>query len=121
MKKEKLHVKLITDTNIEEYNLLGEYDRDNKIIIYYESNNLKSKMTINLKENTLEKDNIDYNIKLKFILNEISNGRILLKKEDKELDLELKTDKIVIKDDEIIFSYNIMGNNKVELNIKIGG
>lgn len=121
MKKEKLHVKIITDSNIEEYNLLGEYDRDNKIITYYESNNLKSKMTIDLKDNTLEKDNIDYNIKLKFVLNEISQGRILLKKEDKELDLELKTDKILVTEKEIIFSYNIMENNKIELNIIIGG
>ena len=48
MQKKKLEIKL----NHESFITLGEID--NNIITYYESNKLRSKMTINLKKKTLE-------------------------------------------------------------------
>ena len=47
MEKKKLHIKL----NHEEYTTLGEID--NNVITYYESNKLRSKMIIDLNNETL--------------------------------------------------------------------
>ena len=48
MKKIKLNITLITNQEKEEYNLLGEYDKENKIITYTESNNLLTTMIIDM-------------------------------------------------------------------------
>ena len=79
VKKEKFHITLITDDNKEEYNLLGEYDRSNKIINYFESNSLRSKITLELDNQRLIKENIDYTITLNFTNNAITQGSIYKK------------------------------------------
>ena len=121
VKKEKFHITLITDDNKEEYNLLGEYDRSNKIINYFESNSLRSKITLELDNQRLIKENIDYTITLNFTNNAITQGSIYLKKEDKELTIDINTESIIITEDNIKIVYCIANTNKVYYELSIGG
>jgi len=112
MKKEKIHISLITNSNREENNLLGEYNREKKIIEYYESNSLRSKITIDLSNHLLIKDNIDYRITLNLDVNNKSSGEILLKKENKILNLEIETSKFELKDNKVTMKYIIIDSKE---------
>ena len=109
MEKRKLHIKL----NHESFNTLGEVD--NNIITYYESNKLRSKMIIDLNNKTIEKDNIDYNIKLDFD----KNNEILLKRENGKINLDIKLIKFDISTNKIVVNYEIVDSKeKVILEIE---
>ena len=45
-----------TNSSNDEYNLLGEYDREKRKIEFYESNNLRSKIGIDINNHILAKD-----------------------------------------------------------------
>ena len=121
MKKNKFHITLITNGIKDEYNLLGEYDKDKNIISYYESNVLKSKLILDLNNKTLIKENIDYKITLKFKEKEKTLNEILLKKEDNILNIELETIKYLVNNKEIEIIYKMIDSNEIiEYKIEIG-
>ena len=118
MKKNKFHIIIKTNDIEDEYNLLGSYN--NNIIEYYESNKLRSKINIDIDNKVIIKDNIDYKITL--YLDKEEKGIILLKKEEKELELKLKVRTFSFKDNKLIMIYNIIDSNElVEYKIEIGG
>ena len=109
MEKRKLHIKL----NHEEFNTLGEID--NNIITYYESNKLRSKMTIDLNKETLVKENIDYKISLDFK----KNNEIFLKKENGKINIGIKLIKFIKDDKKVVINYQIVDSKeKVLLEIE---
>ena len=109
MEKRKLHIKL----NHEEFNTLGSVD--NNIITYYESNKLRSKMTIDLNKETLVKENIDYKISLDFK----KNNDIYLKKEDGKINIDIKLIKFIKDAKKVIINYQIVDSKeKVLLEIE---
>ena len=109
MEKKKLHIKL----NHEEFNTIGEID--NNIITYYESNKLRSKMTIDLNKETLVKENIDYKISLDFK----KNNEIYLKKEDGKINIDIKLIKFKADSKKVIINYQIVDSKeKVLLEIE---
>ena len=110
MEKRKLHIKL----NNESFNTLGEVD--NNIIMYYESNKLRSKMIIDLEKETLVKENIDYKISLDFK----KNNEIYLKKEDGKINLDIKLIKFKKDDKKLIINYQIV-DSKEEVLLEIEG
>ena len=110
MEKKKLHIKL----NHEEFNTIGEID--NNIITYYESNKLRSKMTIDLNKETLVKENIDYKISLDFK----KNNEIYLKKEDGKINIDIKLIKFKKDDKKVIINYQIV-DSKEEVLLEIEG
>ena len=103
MEKKKLSIKL----NHETFTTLGEIK--NNIITYYESNKLRSKMIIDLNNKTIEKDNIDYNIKLDFK----KNNEIFLKKENGKINLDIKLIKFDISTDRVIINYEIVDSKEI--------
>lgn len=121
MKKEKFHIQIKTNSNKDEYNLLGEYDREKQVIMYYESNALRSKITIDINNHQLIKDNIDYQIVLDLDFNKETIAKVYLKKEDKTLDLSLKTNKFELKDNKLNINYIILeSKEEIILEIEMG-
>ena len=110
MEKKKLHIKL----NHEEFNTIGEID--NNIITYYESNKLRSKMTIDLNKETLVKENIDYKISLDFK----KNNEIFLKKENGKINIDIKLIKFKVDSKKVIINYQIV-DSKEEVLLEIEG
>ena len=111
--KKRLHINLITNNNKNEYNLLGEYDKDANTISYYESNTIRSKYVLDLNNKILIKDNIDYKITLIFDENRITANEIFLKKENKTLTISIKTLKMNIDSNLIYIKYKIVESNEV--------
>lgn len=122
MKKEKFHITLITSSNKEEYNLLGEYDKDSNIISYYESNSLRSKIVVDINKHLLIKENIDYKITIDLDVSNITKGKIELKKENQVLELEIKTNSFKFLNNNLTMKYTIIDSSEeIEYEIKIGG
>ena len=101
-----------TNSSNDEYNLLGEYDREKRKIEFYESNNLRSKIGIDINNHILVKDNIDYKITLDLDITKETNGEVDLKKEEKTLNLTLKTNKFELKNNKLSMSYIILESNE---------
>lgn len=121
MKKEKFHILMKTNSSNDEYNLLGEYDREKRKIEFYESNNLRSKIGIDINNHILVKDNIDYKITLDLDITKETNGEVYLKKEEKTLNLTLKTNKFELKNNKLSMSYIILeGNDEIIYEIEMG-
>ena len=119
MNKKKIHIKLITNGVVDEYNLLGTVE-DN-VIKYKESNKLQSSLSFDIKKCILIKDNIDYKIELKFKKNKMTTSKIYLKKDDKNLDLDVETIDLDISDNNIYVKYKILASSEiVEYSLKIG-
>lgn len=122
MKKEKLSVTITTNNLKEKYNLLGEYDRENSILTYYENNKLRSKMIIDINKKTIIKENIDYKITIELNLNKETTTKIKLSNVEQELNLKTKTKEFSLKNDLLIIIYSIIDSKEeVRLEIKIGG
>ena len=97
---------------LDEYNLLGVYDREKKIIEFFESNSLRSKINIDINNHKLIKDNIDYRIVLDLDITNETIGEVYLKKEDKTLNLTLKTNKFEFNNNKISMKYIILESNE---------
>jgi len=122
MKKEKLFISLTTNNIKEEYKVLGEYDRDNNIITYYENNKLRSKMTIDIKNKQIIKENIDYKIIINLNLKNKTDTKIKLSNVEKELYLKTETKEFSLKDNILLIIYSIIDTEEeIRLEIKIGG
>lgn len=105
-------IKLSIKLNNESYNTLGSF-KDN-IITYYESGRLKSKMTIDLKNKTLKKENIEYDIYLSFKDKKTKN-KISLKKENSFIEIEIETIKFIVNDNKVIINYKIIDSKEIVL------
>lgn len=119
MNKKKIHIKIITNGVIDEYNLLGELEEDT--VRYRESNKLQSILTFDLKKHILTKENIDYKIVLKFKDKIITTNEIYLKKEDKILNLDIKTLELNNEENKVYIKYEIAASKEiVEYSLEIG-
>lgn len=112
MKKMKFHILMKTNSSNDEYNLLGEYDKENNIVEFYESNSIRSKISIDTNNHILVKDNIDYKITLDLDIIKETSGEVYLKKEDKTLNLTLKTNKFELKDNKLSMNYIILESDE---------
>lgn len=112
MKKKKLNIVLITNNEVTEYNLLGEYDEDNNIIYYNENNNLVTKMKIDLKNKNLTRENKDYYLEYNFIETKETENKMILKELDKTLFIKIKTDKFELEDNKLEIIYTILDSNE---------
>ena len=118
--KEKLNITINTNNTKEEYKVLGSIN--NRKIEYYETNNLRSKIVIDIDKHILIKDNIDYKITLNLDKKKETKAIILLKKESKELELTLKTEEFSFKDDTLSMRYTIIeSKEEISYLINIGG
>jgi len=112
MKKRKLIITLITNEIEEEYNLLGEYDEESKIISYNENKQLLTKVKIDLIEKILTRENNDYYLKYKFIENEKTENEIKMKDLNQSIFLKIKTDKFEIEENKVKIIYTILDSNE---------
>ena len=112
MKKIKLNITLITNQEKEEYNLLGEYDKENKIITYTESKKLLTTMIIDMNNYKLIRENKDYYIEYKLIENKETDNIIKVKDINQELKLKIKTEKFKIEENELEIKYKIIDSNE---------
>lgn len=112
MKKKKLNIILITNEETKEYNLLGEYDKENNIIYYNENNDLVTKMEIDLNNNTLIRENKDYYIKYNLIENQETINKITIKELNQDLDIRIKTEKFEITENKIEIMYTLLDSNE---------
>ena len=112
MKKIKLNITIITNQAKEEYNLLGEYDKENKIITYTESNNLLTTMLININNHKLIRENKDYYIEYNLIENKETDNIIRVKDINHELKLKIKTEKFELKENKLEIKYKVIDSNE---------
>ena len=69
-------------------------------------------MTIfDLNRNTLERDNKDFRMHYRFILNEKTNGSLEVKELGKIMDLQIKTNKLERKNNNIMITYEVEDNS----------
>lgn len=112
MKKRKFNITLITDNIKKEYNLLGEYDKDNNIIYYNESGSLITSMTIDLNNKILIRENKDYLIKYNLLENKETTNKVTIKELNKTLDIRIKTEKFEITETKIEIEYILLDSNE---------
>ena len=112
MKKEKFHILLITNNIKEEYNLLGNYDRKSRLIEFYETNKLRSKITINIDNHLLIKENIDYKITLDLDTSKETLGEVFLTKENGSVKLKIKTDTFELSNNKLSMKYTIIDSKE---------
>ena len=112
MKKKKLNIILISKEEVTEYNLLGEYDEENNIIYYNENNNLVTKMKLDLKNKELTRENKDYYLEYKFIENEETENKMVLKELDKNIFINIKTDKFKLEENKLEIIYTILDSDE---------
>lgn len=113
MEKKKLLISLITNNSKEEYNLLGNYDSENKIIYYNENREIQTSMQIDLKNKILIRENKDIYIKYNFIDKKETSAIIRLKESNYETQVTIKTKKIVITDNKMSVVYKILDSNEI--------
>ena len=120
MKKEKFHISITNTSSVDEYNTLGQYDANT--LEFYESDKLKSKINIDIKNKKLIKENIDYKIEMEFNKEKETECSIYLKKEDQSLKLRVVTLDFSFKDNILFINYNIIDSNEsVTYKVYIGG
>ena len=112
MKKIKLNIILITNQQQQEYNVLGEYQKENNLIKYKESDKLLTEVKIDLKNKLLIRENKDYYLEYKFIENQLTENKIKLKELDQSLYLNIKTEKLEINDNKFEVIYTIIDSDE---------
>ena len=112
MKKEKFHILLITNDIKDEYNLLGSYDKKENLIEFYETNKLRSKITIDLNKHILSKENIDYKIILDLDTSKETNGKVFLNKENGSIRLKIKTNTFDLTNNKLTMKYTILDSKE---------
>ena len=111
---------MTNNTTSEDYKTIGNYDENE--IEFYESDKLKSRIYFNLNSKKLIKENIDYKIEIDFSLERETECLIILKKEERELRLKVKTLEYRFENNELFLLYNIIDNEEfITYKISIGG
>lgn len=119
MKKRKLMITLITNDTKDEYNLLGEYDKEKGIIYYNESKSLLTEVKLDLKEKTLIRDNKDYYLEYRFIENKETENEIKLKDLNQTLMIKIRTESFKLTENEIEIVYKIIDSDeKISYKVK---
>ncbi len=112
MKKRKLHITLVSNRKKHEYNLLGEYDVENKIIFYEESKELLTKVTLDLKNHILIRDNKDYYLCYHFLEHQETENELTIKSLNQKIFLKIQTEKYFVSDQKIEIIYTILDSEE---------
>ncbi len=112
MKKRKIHITFRTNSYDTEYNLLGEYDKEHNILTYFENSSLVTKVTIDLNQQELRRDNKDYQLIYHFLENEVTDNSIFLKEMNQELCLKLKTKKFSFSQNKLEIIYILLDSEE---------
>lgn len=112
MKKRKIKVTLITNDQKEEYNLLGKYDLSKNIIYYNENKSMQTKVTLDLNNKLLTRDNKEITLKLLFTNKETTNN-LFIKDLNKYLTIKIKTEKYKLTTNSVEISYIILDSNEL--------
>lgn len=111
MEKIKLNIKLKNNDIQEETSLIAILD-ENKIK-YTDNQNIVSEMELDLVNDILIRNNKDYTITYKFILNEITTNKVLVKELNKELDIKIKTYELLKDNNNYKVKYEILDSNEI--------
>lgn len=112
MKKKKLTIHLITSTTQEQYNILGEYDKENGKIIYQESKNLLTDVVLDLNNKILTRKNKDYCLNYHLLEDKVTENEVIINDLQKSLYLNIKTNKFEITDNKVEIKYSILDSNE---------
>lgn len=86
------------------------YQKDKEIIKYQELD--KTKVTLNIKDNILIRENNFMYMKYIFLNNNISIGDILLKDINKSVKVNIKTKKIIKNSNKFLVKYELLDGNE---------
>lgn len=106
MEKRKLKITLTTNNQEKKFQAISNFN--NGEILYLEDNNLPTLVILNYKNKILIRENKDIKIELVFKQEEETVGNILLKEENKNFDLKIKTDKWYQDNNKIEIIYTIL-------------
>lgn len=112
MKKKKLIIHLITSTTQEQYNILGEYDKENGKIIYQESKDLVTDVVLDLNNKILTRKNKDYCLNYHLLEGKVTENEVIINDLQKSLYLNIKTNKFEITDNKVEIKYSILDSNE---------
>lgn len=111
MKKVKLNIKLKNKDIQEEKSLIAVID--NNQIKYIENKDIVTEMELDLENDILIRNNKDYTITYKFILDEITINKVLVKELNRGLDLKIKTNKLKKDNNSYKVEYEILDSNEI--------
>lgn len=107
----KINIEVILKTNdcdsIEKYSALK---RENKII--YQEKSFKTTLVLD-SIFKMKRENDEYLFYLEFESDKITKGYCLIKKYNKQIDLDIMTDYVIIEEDLIILKYKIITTEQV--------
>ena len=86
------------------------YLKDKQVLKYQEDD--KTNVTLNLKDNILIRENNEIYMKYIFIKNNITESNILIKDLDKNINIKIKTNKILKQDKIYELEYEIIESNE---------
>lgn len=112
MKKRKMHITLRTNDVNEEYNLLGEYDEEHKILTYQEKKNLVTIVKIDFLKKYLSRENKDYSLHYQFQENKVTSNPFHLKELNQNLMIKIKTEKFLVTENKIEIQYTLLDSNE---------
>ena len=112
MKKRKIHITLRTNSCDTEYNLLGEYDSEHKILTYFESSSFLTKVTIDMNKQELIRDNKECRIIFQFQVHEITKNFLFLKEINQDFLFRIKTQKFFISEHQLEILYILLDSQE---------
>lgn len=112
MKKRKMHITLRTNDVNEEYNLLGEYDEEHKVLSYQEKKELVTIVKIDLLKKCLSRENKDYSLHYHFQENKVTSNSFHLKEINQNMIIKIKTEKFLVTKNKIEIQYTLLDSNE---------
>ena len=110
IKMGKIKIKVTLKSNNEES--INEYIaiKDKNKLIYHDN---EYKVIIsNLNSLKLKRENLDSLFEMEFIQNKKTKGICLLKKQNYQIELDILTDYVIIKDDNLVIKYKVLTTNQ---------
>lgn len=116
MPKLKTKIKIYSNNEKIEYDVNSIYNEEINKLIYKEPDNTKT--SYDYKNKTLTRENDELRMEYNFITGKTSRGRILIKDLNQSLEVDIRTNKIVQKDNNIQIEYE-MENQKFKYIIEV--
>ncbi len=96
----------------EEYNLLGEYDQEHKILCYQEKRNLVTIVKIDLQNQCLSRENKDYILTYQFHEKKVTSNLFHLKEFNQNMMIKIKTEKFQVTTNKLEIRYTLLDSKE---------
>lgn len=118
MQKYKILVTISKEKEENKSLLEAIYNKEKNYLYYVEDDKEKTVNIYDYNQNILKRDNLKLYLELNFLKNEITKNKMLIKDLNNSINLEIKTEKIEIKNKDVTIIYKL-NDEKYLYKIKI--